>query len=43
MNMAAGLDPGRSLENRMKLITAFGLAAAFVGTALMAEIGRAHV
>jgi len=34
--MAVGLEPGRSLENRMKLITAFGLAAAFVGTALMA-------
>ena len=34
--MAAGLDPGRSLENRMKLITAFGLAAAFIGTAFIA-------
>jgi len=34
--MAAGLDPGRSLENRMKLVTAFGLAAAFIGTAFIA-------
>ena len=36
MNMAVGVKPGRSLENRMKLITAFGLAAAFVGVACMA-------
>src|SRR5258708_3970347 len=36
MDRAAGLEPGRSLENRMKLTTAFGLAAAFLGTAFMA-------
>ena len=36
MNMAVGLEPGRKPENWMKLVTAFGLAAAFVGVACMA-------
>ena len=34
--MAVALEPGRSLENLMKLATAFGLAAAFLGTACTA-------
>src|ERR1700727_3358436 len=36
MNMAVGPEPGRSLESRMKLVTAFGLAAPFLGVACMA-------
>ena len=34
------LSPGRGLESRMKLITAFGLAAAFLGTACLAAPGE---
>ena len=36
MKRALASSPGRSLENRMKLVTAFGLAAAFLGVACMA-------
>src|SRR5271154_5721548 len=36
MKRALASSPGRSLENRMKLVTAFGFVAALVGVACMA-------